>query len=70
MSLLTTDKNWNRYVAQAERIARGEGFCDLRDRILDRAEVRSGMEVIDLGAGTGLLTLPAAAHARRVEWST
>ena len=65
MSVLA-EKNWDRYVAQAELVARTDGFQALRDRILERAEIESGEIVADIGAGTGLLTLPAAAVAERV----
>lgn len=54
------EKNWNNHVAHAEEVARGDGFKDLRDRILDRAAPVSGEVVVDVGAGTGLLTLALA----------
>jgi ubiquinone/menaquinone biosynthesis C-methylase UbiE len=60
------EKNWDRYVAQAELVARTDGFQALRDRILERAEIARGEVVADIGAGTGLLTLPAAETAERV----
>ncbi len=60
------EKNWDRYVAQAELVARTDGFQALRDRILARAQIASAEVVLDLGAGTGLLTLPAAEAAARV----
>ena len=66
MTLLSADKNWNRYVASAETVARGPGFQALRDRIIELASVSADDEVLDLGSGTGLLTLPAAERARRV----
>lgn len=68
MALLSTEKNWNHYVVHAEEIARSDGFRHLRDRILERAELETDDDVVDLGAGTGLLTLPAASSVRRV-WS-
>ena len=64
--VLARRKNWNDYVVSAETIARSEGFAGLRDSILARAAIQDGERVIDLGAGTGLLTLPAAAGAERV----
>lgn len=66
MALLAPEKDWDRFVAQAELVARTDGFQALRDRILDRAQIASGEDVVDIGAGTGLLTLPAAAIAKQV----
>jgi len=60
------EKNWDRYVAQAELVARTDGFQALRDRILERAQIDSDEVVVDIGAGTGLLTLPAAEAAQQV----
>jgi len=66
MALISADKNWNDYVAAAETVARGAGFQSLRDRIVERARLSAEDEVLDLGSGTGLLTLPAAERVRRV----
>ena len=60
------DKDWNDYVASAEVVARQPGFQELRDLILSRAQLSGNERVADLGSGTGLLTLPAAAQAKRV----
>ena len=60
------EKNWDRYVAQAELVARTDGFQTLRDRILQRAQIESDEIVLDIGAGTGLLTLAAAQQAQQV----
>ena len=57
-------KNWDNYVSAAEEVARTEGFRGLRDRIFALAEPNSYDAAVDLGAGTGLLTL---ALADRVE---
>lgn len=64
--LIATEKNWDAHVVHAEEIARGEGFCELRDRILDLAEPRAGEVAVDVGAGTGLLALELAARGLEV----
>ena len=66
MPALIAEKDWDEYVASAEAVSRSTGFQDLRDRILEAAEIQAGDEVLDLGAGTGLLTLPSAAAGTRV----
>jgi ubiquinone/menaquinone biosynthesis C-methylase UbiE len=53
-------------------MARSAGFQDLRDRILDAAEPAAGHTVVDIGAGTGLLTLavaPSVAHVWAIDSS-
>ncbi len=64
--MLIANKDWDNYVVNAEELARSPGFLSLRDRILDRARIAEGECVLDCGAGTGLLTLPAATLAERV----
>lgn len=64
MALLV--KDWNNHVADAEEVARSDGFRALRDQILERACLRESDTVIDVGAGTGLLTLSSAVVADRV----
>lgn len=59
-------KNWNEHVLHAELIARTPGFASLRERILDLANVVPGETVLDVGAGTGLLTLPVCEQAAEV----
>jgi ubiquinone/menaquinone biosynthesis C-methylase UbiE len=59
-------KNWNDYVISAETLARSQAFRELRDAILARAAIEPGERVLDVGAGTGALALPAAADAERV----
>lgn len=66
MQVLAPDKNWDRHVAQAELVARSDGFQALRDRVLERAAIQADEIVIDIGAGTGLLALAAAESADQV----
>lgn len=64
MTLL--EKKWDRHVAEAEEVARSNGFLAMRDCILERAAIAPGETVVDVGSGTGLLTLAAAATAQKV----
>ncbi len=59
-------KNWDAHVVHAEEIARGPGFQRLRDRIVELAGPQGGETAVDVGAGTGLLTLPLAREGLRV----
>src|ERR1700694_1567925 len=59
-------RDWDSRVADAELIARSPGFRHLRDRILEIAAPERRHTVVDLGAGTGLLTLAFAERAGRV----
>jgi ubiquinone/menaquinone biosynthesis C-methylase UbiE len=59
-------KYWDAHVADAELVARTEGFRDLRDRIIERAHPRGEQTVLDLGSGTGLLALAIAPHVKTV----
>jgi ubiquinone/menaquinone biosynthesis C-methylase UbiE len=61
-------KDWDQHVVEAEEVARTPGFRALRDRIIERAEPRPGEIAVDVGAGTGLLTLALAEVVERV-WS-
>lgn len=62
----TLAKDWDQHVTQAEEVARQPGFQELRDLILDRSAPQRDEQAVDLGAGTGLLTLPLAERAARV----
>jgi len=62
----TFTKDWNRHVDDAEEIARGPGFQDLRDRILELADPQATDVVVDVGCGTGLLSLELAARVQQV----
>src|SRR6202047_1236642 len=64
--MFTTAKDWDARVADAELIARSPGFRHLRDRILEIADPQPGQTVVDVGSGTGLLTLVFARRAARV----
>jgi len=59
-------KDWDSRVPHAELMARSPGFRDLRDRILALAEPDVGQTVVDVGAGTGLLTLAVAPRVEHV----
>ena len=65
-------KNWDRHVEHVEALARTPAFCALRDEVLRLAELQRDDQVLDIGAGTGLLALAAAprvAHVTAVEIS-
>lgn len=59
-------KNWDEHVAHAEEVARTPSFRTLRDQVLSLASPRSVDEVVDLGSGTGLLSLAVAPHSQHV----
>ena len=59
-------KDWDLHVDHAEEIARGDGFKHLRDEILTRACPQSEDHVLDIGSGTGLLSLPFAERSEQV----
>lgn len=59
-------KDWNDHVTDAEEIARGRGFRQLRDRIVDLAAPRATDVVVDVGSGTGLLSLALAPRVEQI----
>jgi ubiquinone/menaquinone biosynthesis C-methylase UbiE len=60
--MATVDKNWDRHVLDAHAVSLGDAFQGLRDRILTEAQGQPSEQALDVGAGTGLLTLPLAAQ--------
>ena len=61
-----TGKDWDQHVLQAEELARTDGFQRLREQIVALAEARPDDVVVDVGAGTGLLTLALAPAVEKV----
>jgi ubiquinone/menaquinone biosynthesis C-methylase UbiE len=64
--MFASSKDWDSRVAEAELISRSPGFRHLRDQIAEIAEPQGDQTVVDLGCGTGLLTLAFAARVSRV----
>src|SRR5882762_1115106 len=64
--MLPTSRDWDACVGDAELIARSPGFSQLRDRIVEIAGPKLEDTVVDLGSGTGLLSLAFAERAARV----
>src|SRR5579884_990865 len=59
-------KDWDQHVLDAEELARSDGFQRLRDQIVRIAAPQPEDVVVDVGAGTGLLTLALAPLVARV----
>ncbi|HEY5045821.1 MAG TPA: methyltransferase domain-containing protein [Solirubrobacteraceae bacterium] len=64
--MFSTSRDWDARVGEAELVARGAGFCALRDRIIELAEPRAEHTIVDVGSGTGLLSLALAGRVARV----
>lgn len=64
--MLGAAKNWDEHVAHAEEVARTPGFAQMRAEVLAALGPAAGQVVVDLGAGTGLLTLALAGEAEHV----
>jgi ubiquinone/menaquinone biosynthesis C-methylase UbiE len=63
---------WDERVDTWDEVAESDAFRALRDRVVELAELRVDDEVVDLGAGTGLLALaiaPAVAEVVAVDIS-
>jgi ubiquinone/menaquinone biosynthesis C-methylase UbiE len=61
-----TAKDWDQHVLEAEELARTDGFQGLRDQIMALAEPKIDDVAVDIGAGTGLLTLALAPSVTKV----
>ena len=59
-------KDWDRHVIAAEEVARSRGFKHLRDEIVRHAEPSADDRALDIGAGTGLLSLALAHDVKRL----
>ena len=59
-------KNWDNHVSHIEQMCQSAGFVALREQLLELVALRPHETVLDIGAGTGLLSLAAAGRARRV----
>jgi ubiquinone/menaquinone biosynthesis C-methylase UbiE len=57
---------WDERVEAWEEVAASEGFLAIRDRVVELAEPRRDDWVVDLGAGTGLLSLALAPRVQKL----
>jgi ubiquinone/menaquinone biosynthesis C-methylase UbiE len=57
---------WDERVEAWEGVATSDAFLAIRDRLVDLAEPRGDDRVVDLGAGTGLLSFALAPRVREV----
>lgn len=59
-------KNWDQHVEHMEQLAATRAFREIRDLIIELAELQASDRLLDIGAGTGLLALAAAPRVARV----
>ncbi len=59
-------KRWDNHVSALEELTTTPGFLSLRQEIIDLARLDAKDRVLDIGAGTGLLTLAAAPIVQHV----
>jgi ubiquinone/menaquinone biosynthesis C-methylase UbiE len=59
-------KNWDQHVSDLAEMASGPGFQALKDEIIIMSAPQPTDHVLDIGAGTGLLTLALAPDVQRV----
>lgn len=59
-------KSWEGHVRHVEALADSRGFRELRAQIIAAARLQCSDRVLDIGAGTGLLTLAAAPRVAHV----
>ena len=59
--------DWDGRVEAWELVAATDAFASLRDAVCEAAAVVRSEQVLDLGAGSGLIALALAPHALRVE---
>jgi ubiquinone/menaquinone biosynthesis C-methylase UbiE len=59
-------KTWDERIDQVECVAASLGFLALRDRILELAGLDASDKLLDVGSGTGLLAVAAAARVAHV----
>jgi ubiquinone/menaquinone biosynthesis C-methylase UbiE len=59
-------KTWDGHIHDVQQLADSPGFLQLRDEIITAAHLALDDRVLDVGAGTGLLTLAAAPRVAHV----